>query len=372
MVVGMKSRHFLSVFLIICLQLQSGAAKSQQEEVDLSGNTIENTTDESKNLHEINEQTNKQTLVLASDLEPELESDPEPESKTSPAQKPETKGSRKIIYQKAVKFANWIDHFFGEKKELESASYDYLRLVNNLTFREDESPKYNPRIKAKLHLPQLSDKTSLLFSTSKADSNEDLDSEENENDTFADEEDDKLSAALNYATDTYANSKFDFRVGIDSSFKTFAFIKQTVPLYEEDSLEIRSFNYLFWEDEYGFGLATQLDLNHIIDDSNLFRWKYAIRRAEKSLGNEWQNKFSLVNQLSVDNWMAYELGVKGDTEHEYDVESYRLSFRYRKRTSVDWLFFELEPEVRYDRTPESIDRELFAGVTFRLEVQFEN
>lgn len=337
----MKSCKFWGVLLTVCLYLNSAMAKSQQENLEHSKTDTKETKAETI---EQPEETVEQT----------------------------EKDSRKIIYQNAVNFANWIDRFFGEKEELESAGYDYLRLINNLTFLEGEDPKYRPRIKAKLHLPQLSESTSLLFSTNRPDSNEDLDSNQNENDTLTDEQDDNVSAALNYATEAYANSKFDFRVGIDSSLETFAFIKQSVPLLEKENLEVRSFNYLFWEDEHGFGLATQLEVNHTIDDNNLFRWRYAIRRAEKSFGNEWQNKFSLVNQLSAENWIAYELRVKGDTEHQYDVESYRLSFRYRKKTSTDWLFFEFEPEVRYDRTPESLDRELIAGVTFRLEVQFEN
>jgi len=347
----MINRYFLCTLAIICLLTQSKAALSQDDKTRSAENQ--------KN-------TSARSEITPPANEPKLE--PKITSKPSSA----IEESKEVIYESAVNFANWIDTFFGRKEELESASYDYLRLVNNLTLRKNESLKYNPRIKAKVHLPQLSETTSLLFSTSRTDSNEGFDSEENENDTIAEENDEKLSAALNYQTGSLADSKFDFRVGIDSSFDSFAFIRQSVSLIESKSLAIRNFNYLFWEDQYGFGVSTQLELNHVIDDRNLFRWKYSIRRAERSLGNEWRNKFTLVNQLSADNWMAYELRIKGDTEHEYDVESYRLSIRYRKKTSIDWLFFEIEPEIRYDRTPESIDRELIPGVTFRLEVQFEN
>lgn len=277
--------------------------------------------------------------------------------------------SKDAIYQGAVDFAKWVDNFFGERQELEDAGYDYLRLVNRVIILEEETIKYRPRIKAKVHLPQFNKKTSLLFSNDRASSGEKSEFEENQRDRLNDDE--NLSAAINYETDIYAQSKFDFRLGIDSHLDTFAFIKHTMPLYESDDLEIRNFNYFFWEEDQGFGLKVQLELNKVLDESNLFRWKYSTLRAEKSDGTEWYNRFSLISRMSEEKWIAYELGINGDTLQSYAVENYRFSVRFRNRTTVEWLYFEVEPEVRFIRTPESTDRELIAGVIFRLEVQFE-
>ncbi len=279
--------------------------------------------------------------------------------------------SKNAIYQGAVGFANWVDTFFGDRQELEDASYDYLRLVNSLVLREGENPKYRTRIKAKVHLPQFRNKTSLLFSNDSATSNDNFESEENKRNTLNDDNNESLSAAINYETEVYAKSKFDFRVGIDSSIDTFAFIKHSMPLYDSEDLQIQNFNYLFWEEEQGFGLKTQLELNKVLDEKTLFRWKYSILRAEKSDGNEWYNRFSLVNQISEERWIAYELGFNGDTVHRYKVENYRFSVRLRSQTSVDWLYLEIEPEIRYIRTPDFFQRELIAGLIVKLEVQFE-
>lgn len=277
--------------------------------------------------------------------------------------------SKDAIYQGAVDFAKWVDKFFGERQELEDAGYDYLRMVNRVILIEDETAKYRPRIKAKVHLPQFNKKTSLLFSNNRASSADESEFEEDQGNQLNDDE--GLSAAINYESDIYAQSKFDFRLGIDSHLDTFAFIKHSMPLHESEDLEIRNFNYLFWEEEQGFGVKVELELNKVLDESNLFRWKYSTHRAEKSDGTEWYNRFSLISRMSEEKWIAYELGINGDTEQSYAVENYRFSVRFRNRTSVDWLYFEVEPEVRLIRTPESIDRELIAGVIFRLEVQFE-
>jgi len=287
-------------------------------------------------------------------------------------QKPPNSGieeSKDAIYEGAVDFAKWVDKFFGERQELEDAGYDYLRLINRVILLEGESIKYRPRIKAKVHLPQFNKKTSLLFSNNRAGSGDESELEEDQVNQLNDDE--GLSAAINYETDIYAKSKFDFRLGIGSGLDTFAFIKQTMPLHQSDDLEIRNFNYLFWEEDQGFGVRVELELNRVLDENNLFRWKYSTLRAEKSDGTEWYNRFSLVNRLGHEKSIAYELGINGDTEQSYAVENYRFSLRFRNKTSIDWLYFEIEPEVRFIRTPESIDRELVTGVTFRLEVQFE-
>lgn len=311
------------------------------------------------------EESKREPVGDEMDLEPEQASN----QKKVPPLTSGVEKSKDAIYQGAVDFAKWVDKFFGEQQELEDAGYDYLRMVNRLIILEGEAIKYRPRIKAKVHLPQFNNKTSLLFSNDRAASIDGSEFEENEKHLLADDE--NLSAAVNYESDTYAQSKFDFRLGIDSSLDTFAFIKHSMPLYESDKLEIRNFNYLFWEEEQGFGVKVQLELNKVLDEQNLFRWKYSTLRAEKSEGTEWYNLFSLVSQISEEKWIAYELGVNGDTEQSYHVENYRFSVRFRNQTSVDWLYFEVEPEVRYFRSPESPDRELVAGLIFRLEIQFE-
>ena len=112
-------------------------------------------------------------------------------------------------------------------------------------------------------------------------------------------------------------------------------------------------------------------MNKILDDRNLFRWKYSILRAEKSRGNEWKNKITLVNQLDEQQWITYDFSVKGASELDFDVETYRFSVRYRRKTSVDWLFLEVEPEVKFMRNQRYPERELAPGIAIRLEVQFE-
>ena len=97
------------------------------------------------------------------------------------------------IYQSAVGFAQWVDNFFGEAEELESASYDYLRLVNTIGWREGEGVQYRPRVKAKVNLPRMDKKLSLMFADNDDLTNSEFESLQN-NDLFK-QDNHKTSAA---------------------------------------------------------------------------------------------------------------------------------------------------------------------------------
>ena len=279
--------------------------------------------------------------------------------------------SKQAIHKGAVSFANWVHGLFGNTEQNESAKYDQLRMINNFVYIDGQGMVYRPRVKAKVNLPRFSNRTSLLFSNKNEGVQEDIE-DEKETDTILETEDEeKVSAAINYEGGTYDNSKFDFRVGLDSSFEAFTFIRHTLPIIETEDLELKNTNYVFWEDDKGNGVSSYLELNSEIDPNHLFRWKYGILRSEKSQGNEWRNRLGLVSRLSDDKWVSVELGANGNTERKVDVDNYWLSVRIRSQTSVDWLFAEIEPEFRYSREFDYVERELIFSLTFRLEIQFE-
>jgi hypothetical protein len=279
--------------------------------------------------------------------------------------------SKQDIHKGAINFANWVDVLFGNTEQNESAKYDQLRMINNFVYIDGQGMVYRPRVKAKVNLPRFSNRTSLLFSNKNEGVQEDIE-DEKETDTILETEDEeKVSAAINYEGGTYDNSKFDFRIGLDSSFEAFTFIRHTLPIIETEDLELKNTNYVFWEDDKGNGVSSYLELNSEIDPNHLFRWKYGILRSEKSQGNEWRNRLGLVSRLSDDKWVSVELGANGNTERKVDVDNYWLSVRIRSQTSVDWLFAEIEPEFRYSREFDYVERELIFSLTFRLEIQFE-
>jgi len=281
-----------------------------------------------------------------------------------------TADTRKVVYQSAVEFANWFDSFFGQSEELEDADFDYLRFRNDFIFREGESPRYRPKIKAKVRLPQLSNRVSLIVS------NEPKDDKTYEGDgsnleTTSDRIND-TSAAINYESDVYSLSKFDFRVGLGSGLKPFSFARHTLQAYKSETLTIKNYNYLIWKEEDGLGLSTKWKLSKVISPKRLFRWGYFFLRAEKTRGNEWSTGVAIVDQLADEKWIAYQLGANGESELDWDVTEYRLSLRYRMKTEIDWLFFEIEPAYSYVKTIEQPEGGFVPSIKFRFEIKLEH
>lgn len=275
------------------------------------------------------------------------------------------------VYDTALSIANWVDESFGNSEALESASYNYLRMINQVSWREGEYSKYKPRVKAKVHLPKINRKYSLIF----ADEDSLIDSESHFSDNQASQQSVKNeregAAALNIESGVHERYKFDTRIGLDSHVKIFAMLKHSFDVHESQNLSIRNYNYLFWRDRKGYGANFKFEVDRIIHETLFFRWGYSVLRAEKSKGNEWGNSFSLIHLHGGESLISYDVNMYGASEDPYDVEVYRLAVKYRRQLAVDWLFLEIEPEILWRRTLESDDREAVPGMIFRLEIKFE-
>jgi len=295
----------------------------------------------------------------------------ETQTEAESEQQAENISSKEQIYTTAVGFANWVDRLFGEQEELESARYDFLRLVNVVGWREDKGVEFQPKIKAKVFLPRTHKKLSLLFSDDELENADQFAGQDN-NQLFEDDDDNSVSAALNYETDQYDRSKFDWRIGLDSSFDSFALLKHTLDVYQDDKNYLVNYNYIFWREDEGQGVNVKLEYDRILSETTLFRWKYSILHADRSDGSEWNNTFSFVENLENNNWISYDFGMQGASDFEYSVEAYRLAIRYRMQLSEKWFFMEIEPEMLWQRTPLSIKREFVPGIILRFEFQFED
>ncbi|MGX5173552.1 hypothetical protein ACUR5C_05935 [Aliikangiella sp. IMCC44653] len=312
------------------------------------------------------EQAHSATPTDTQSAKPQSAKPQSPEPKLAQPAKKQT--TRAAFYETATDFANWVDRFFGEQRALESASFDYLSLVSEFYLQEREGVKFRPRLKAKVHLPGIDNKFSLLFEDVSGDrsydekTNQDRLSELDRSGTTA--------AAINYQSDQYDRSQFDSRIGLGSGLKPFAQIKHTFNVYQTNDFSFRNFNYLFWKENKGFGARTLFEMDKRVSETQLFRWQYSLLRAEKSLGNEWFTQVTWNKELSENSWRALSASAKGFSDYHFLVESYRLASRWRWRSSREWLFYEVEPEIIWKREPEDNHREPLAGIYFRVEIQF--
>lgn len=277
--------------------------------------------------------------------------------------------NREIIYNSALDFANWVDGFFGESDELASADYDFFRLVNQVNWQDNGELDYKARVRAKVYLPKLEEKLSLIVNDR---DNEELGSIDEPIESITSSDDNQFSAAVNYESEEYFRSKFDTRIGLDSSLESFFIFKHRLSMFKGETTSLTNFNDLFWKEEEGFGVNPRFELDKILDKDHLIRWQYSYLKAEKRLGNEWSNRFSFITKISEENWLSYDLSLLGRLAYDYDIYLYRLAFRYRKQLPVKWLFFEIEPEFLWLREPDFTERKFITGLILRLEIEFKD
>jgi len=251
--------------------------------------------------------------------------------------------NREIIYNSALDFANWVDGFFGESDELASADYDFFRLVNQVNWQDNGELDYKARVRAKVYLPKLEEKLSLIVN--------DRDNEE--------------LGSIDEPIES-------IRIGLDSSLESFFIFKHRLSMFKGETTSLTNFNDLFWKEEEGFGVNPRFELDKILDKDHLIRWQYSYLKAEKRLGNEWSNRFSFITKISEENWLSYDLSLLGRLAYDYDIYLYRLAFRYRKQLPVKWLFFEIEPEFLWLREPDFTERKFITGLILRLEIEFKD
>jgi hypothetical protein len=118
------------------------------------------------------------------------------------------------------------------------------------------------------------------------------------------------------------------------------------------------------------GETTEFSLERLFGETTLLRWSNAGTASEEIEGLEWGSELSLSRQLSPKSAITLTGGVYGNTISSSQVENYLILARYRRNFLRSWLFYELEPQVSWPRSPDGSHPATLA-FTFRIEIGFQ-
>ena len=118
------------------------------------------------------------------------------------------------------------------------------------------------------------------------------------------------------------------------------------------------------------GETTEFSLERLFGETTLLRWSSAGTASEEISGLEWGSELSLSRQLSSKSAGTLQGGVYGNTTSSALVQNYLLLARYRRNFLRSWLFYELEPQVSWPRSPDGSHPATLA-FTFRIEIGFQ-
>jgi hypothetical protein len=269
----------------------------------------------------------------------------------------------------------WFDNFFGNVKTEDVRKPEYLiRWRNSLRWDEGGKFKFLTSARAGLRLPKISKRLHLVVSgESEAEPSPGL-PEDPGNPGF-----DRtlpntrlVNTELRYGVLKAPDFDLFLGAGVRVTLPVEPFVRsrfQYTRRMGEVSL-VRFGETVFWKDTVGLGETTEVDLERQLGPKTLLRWANSGTLSQESKGLEWGTELSVLQQLSPMSAISLAGGVFGGTRPVAVVESYRINSRYRRNFLRSWLFFELEPEISWPRSPAASYTSALA-FTFRVEVVFQ-
>lgn len=267
------------------------------------------------------------------------------------------------ISRNVVSLSRWIDSFFGNFPVEEEKLGNRVRIIPRVEFREGDSPEIKLKVSAKLRLPHFSRRLGLVLAYF-----------EDENPAqfgvpgqYSDD-DDVRQAALRYVVEEEKR----FRVHVDLGLRfypepdPYARLRWRYQL-TEDPVASRVIQYLFWSPRRGWGETSRFEMETKLAPKTFARSTSAATWSEQSQGVDWSQEFSVWHYFSLRRAVGLEWLTEGFTDPRLSMEKTRLTLKYRRRVSRDWLFIQVGPFLEL---PRDRDFDVTPGVTFQVETLF--
>lgn len=125
------------------------------------------------------------------------------------------------------------------------------------------------------------------------------------------------------------------------------------PHFEWDTFHIIPQQKVFWfSDEAGQGGLTSLRLDWLPRDNLLLRSLSAARYSESTEGIEWEKTFLIGFSTkgsfkNLDRGHGIKFSIFGHKTGTGIIDTYRISYIYRRNIHKKWLFMQLGPEVNF-------------------------
>lgn len=265
-------------------------------------------------------------------------------------------------------FAKTVDEFFSNDKVFYETSGTYLRLNVDTILSENGKREYQGDLKLKLRLPHTKNKLKL---TIESDPNSKTDETNLQGeDTPAEAIEEKsyftgVQATLGKKDAWQFKPSLGIRLGSTlEPYVRFRFKRK----YDLNQWGLYWHETPYWFDSFGWGVDSYIELNKKITDKDLFRASTFARWTNQSDQFELSQTFSMFHTLSKRRAISYFVGVYGISEPTVFATHYLLGLKYRQNIHKGYLFFELLPQIRYEKTN---DFRAEHSIIFRLEMVFK-
>lgn len=264
--------------------------------------------------------------------------------------------------------ARKIDTFFGADRAFEESSGTYLRARGSLIYRKSGDLDFDGNVRAKLDLPNLKEKLSLVI---ESDTDDNLAQKEQITtgtpklaDTFDSR---KAAASLQYVLQEERFWDLRLQPGIKLHWPPETFLRLRLRRIQPISEKWLSRVTLTpgWYDPRGWEVRLRHDFDRDAGGGSLFRaTSEATWLLKEDRNIALLQSFAYAHPLGNRVQMAYETGVTFETDPTFWDTAYFSSIRYRRNIHRGWVFLELKPQILFER-----DNDFKPDPSFALAVE---
>ncbi len=252
----------------------------------------------------------------------------------------------------SASMSEYFSDFFKDETFLNANNRSYLRVRTGSMFNTKDSHKYILSLRFNLNLPHTQDKLKLFIG-------EDVESDLN--DKVIDPDVREPSIGVKYFTpDFIEDFKMDFSAGT-SGANPFLRTRFQYP-FDFYDWRIRPIQQVKYSIEDEFEEETLLYFDRRLSSSDMFRLRLKRQTETYKFGERRSAQISYFNTLKYHVGYNGYVAISGDTEyflnHPYfipeedesiGIDNYRVGVVWKQQFWREWLFYELEPIVEWDR-----------------------
>lgn len=255
--------------------------------------------------------------------------------------------------------ALWFDSFFvDERTDQDARAGTQFRWYNDFAYVEGKGYEFETKLKARLHLPGITQRLKLVFES------------DEESDVFdlLPSSQDEAESTFGLRYDWLSKDRTNFNIKVSARPSIEGRFKYTYPI---TNATVARFTQRIYQRKKVTGEITEFDIDHSFNEDFLLRWSSFARYEDDIKGWDLGTGLTLYQHISPTQALNYQVTTTGTNRPFRYIDDTQISVTYRQNFFRDWLYFELKPQ--YNWYKEEYDpRFEEAKFTLRLEVLFYN
>lgn len=263
--------------------------------------------------------------------------------------------SRNYWSEKVIGFATDIDRFFGDERNYQETNNSVMQLDLDRVTGYTGDRKFSLSARANLSLPATEKRLHLLLESNPDQNIEGaptqnqftpLNNQVNTPQSYA------MALRYEQVKEELKPSHFNADAGLKfQGININPFVRTSgtysIPL---DQWRLKAWETVYWFNTIGAGETSQVDLEHILSPSVLFRATSSATWLKDRKNFDLRQDLSIYHALDERTALLYQLSSLGVSSPQWQSTVHVASVFYRYRLHQQWMYFELSPQLYFPRT----------------------